>query len=95
MEQRSAIRTIADGFLIVGGVGIIFKILIWVLNFYKLAQTAVIPGPNRSVIRRIGGFAFEYWPVWAFAFGIFMLACIRYGPPGSWMEKMRTKRLEP
>jgi hypothetical protein len=95
MEQRSAIRSIADGLLIVGGVGIIFKILIWVLNFYGLAQAAGKLVQNRSLLRQMGGFVFEYWPLWVFALGIFLLACIQYGPPKYWIEKMRATKGAP
>ena len=88
--RESALRLL----IIIGGVGCIFKVLVWALNRFGLAQTASGPVVRGNVIMRVASFVFEYWPVWVLALGLFLLGCLRYGSPRSWVSQIGPKALK-
>ena len=72
-----------------GGTFFILRGLIWLVEKMGLVQTPQELVANRSMIGRMASFVFGHWDLWLSLTGIFILACIRYGSPKSWISRIR------
>lgn len=91
---RSAVSVGAKGLVALGGLAYVAKSIIWVLNAFGLLQTGMDVVEHRSAIAKWFFTISQAWSLSVFMLGVFVLACIRYGSPRSWVPWLWTTKLE-
>lgn len=93
-KLRPTFSFAAKGLVALGGLSALVKGLVWVLNFIGLIDTGADVLANRSVIVKWFFTITQAWPLTIFMLGVFVLACIRYGSPRTWIPWLWTTKLE-
>lgn len=93
-KVRSVLSFAAKGLVALGGLSYVVKALIWLLNAIGLYQTGADVLASRNVIVKWFFTITQAWPLTVFMLGVFVLACIRYGSPRTWIPWLWTTKLE-
>jgi len=91
---RSAVTFVATGLAALGGLSYVVKGFIWLLNAIGLFQTGMDVLANRSALVKWFITITQALPLGIFMLGVFVLACIRFGSPLSWITWLWTTKLE-